>query len=160
MTAVLTDTAIVQLRRAGLVLPRPPYPGKEWRPSTPAEQHLLQEGYRLDRARQALLGEVGRLRQQTARPSRAEALAVAARDAERLSDCPLSQSQLAAMVAAAAGERPEDTARRLSLSYDTVKSHRHRAMSRLQARSMTHAVALCVSAGWVTARQIREGVAP
>lgn len=157
---VLTDKAIAQLRNAGLARPRAPYPGQVWTPRTEAEQHLLGEGQRLDRLRQFLLEEVGRLRQQTARVPRAEVLAAAARTADRLRQCPLSQSQLAVVAGAAAGETPEETADRLHLAYDTVKRHRQRAVSRLEARSMPHAVALCVAAAWVTPGQLVGGVTP
>ncbi|WP_171111279.1 MULTISPECIES: LuxR C-terminal-related transcriptional regulator [unclassified Streptomyces] len=159
-TAVLTDRAIAQMRRAGLVRPRPPYPGQEWRPRTEAEQHLLREGYRLDRLRLVLLEEVGRLRQAAALAPRAEVLAAAARTADRLRDCPLSSAELGAIAAAAAGESPEETASRLCLSYDAVRSQRKRAVSRLQARSVAQAVALCMAAGWITPQQITGGVAP
>lgn len=153
---VLTDKNIAQLRKAGLTRPRAPRPGQAWTPRTEAEQHLLGEGQRLDRVRLVLLEELGRLRVQ--QPPRAEVLAAAVRNAERLRDCPLSQSQLAVVSGAAAGEAPEETAARLRLSYDTIKRHRQRAVSRLEARSMPHAVALCVAAGWVTPGQLAGGV--
>lgn len=158
--STLTDRHIGQLRNAGLTRPRAPYPGQTWTPRTDAERHLLTEGQRLDRLRLFLLEELGRLREQTAAIPRAEVLAAAARTAERLSGCPLSQSQLAVVCGAAAGEMPEETAARLRLSYDTVKRHRQRAVSRLQARSMLHAVALCVAAEWVTPGQLAGGVTP
>ncbi|WP_167529495.1 LuxR C-terminal-related transcriptional regulator [Streptomyces spinoverrucosus] len=160
MTAALTDKAIAQIRRAALVRPRPPYPGQEWRPRTEAEQHLLREGYRLDRVRQVLLEEIGRLRQAASLTPRAEVIAAAARKAERLRDCPLTQGQLGVIAAAAAGESAEETAQRLCLSYDTIRSQRQRAVSRLDARNIAHAVALCTAAGWITAAQITGGVAP
>lgn len=149
MNATLTDRHLAQLRTAGLARPRPPYPGQEWRPRTSAEEHLLSEGHRLDRVRLLLLEEIGRLRRQTAGTPRAEAIAAAARTAERLRECPLTTAQLAAVAAAATGEPPEDTARRMCLSYAAVRSNRQRAVSRLQARSMTHAVALAVAYGWL-----------
>ncbi|MDN3021566.1 helix-turn-helix transcriptional regulator [Streptomyces sp. S.PB5] len=160
MTAALTDKAIAQLRNAGLTRPRAPYPGQVWTPRTEAEQHLLSEGYRLDRLRLVLLEEVGRLRGQMPRRPRGEVIADAARTIDRLKDCPLSQAQLGIVAAAAAGESPEGTARRLCLSYDTVKSHRQRAVARLEARNILHAVALCVAAGWITDLQITQGVSP
>lgn len=160
MIEPLSDKALAQLRTAGLERPRPPYPGREWKPRTDAEQHLLREGFRLDRLRQLLLAEIGRLRQETAKVPRREAIEAAARIADRLRQCPLTQAQLAVIAAAAAGESQEDTARRLFISYDTVKSHRQRALLRLHAHNITHAVALCAAAGWVTPQQIEKGVAP
>lgn len=160
MTGTLTDRTLAQLRTAGLARPRAPRPGQAWAPRTEAEQHLLSEGQRLDRVRLVLLEELGRLRQQTARIPRAELVAAAVRTAERLSGCPLSQSQLAVVSGAAAGETTEETAARLRLSYDTIKRHRQRAVSRLEARSMPHAVALCVAADWVTPGELAGGVAP
>jgi DNA-binding NarL/FixJ family response regulator len=160
VTVVLTGNALGQLRNAGLRQPRPPVPGQEWKPRTEAEQHLLREGYRLDRVRLVLLEEIGRLRQQAERIPRREAIAAATKAAERLKDCPLTQAQHTVIAAAAAGESVEETAHRLCLSYDTIKSQRVRAVSRLGARSITHAVAICVAAGWITDRQVTEGVTP
>lgn len=160
MTVVLTDNALGQLRNAGLRQPRPPFPGQEWKPRTEAEQHLLREGFRLDRLRLVLLEEIGRLRQQVAQTPRREVIAAAAKTADRLKDCPLTQSQHTVITAAAAGESVEETAHRLCLSYDTIKSQRVRAVSRLGARSIPHAVAMCVAAGWITSSQVTEGVTP
>jgi len=160
VTAMLTDKAVAQLRTAGLVRPRSTYPGQAWAPRTDAEQHLLREASRLDRLRLRLLEEVGRLRQELTQTPRREVTAAAARTADRLRDCPLTPALLGIIAAAAAGESQEETARRLCLSYDTVKTHRQRAVMRLEARNVTHAVALCTAAGWVTAQQITEGVAP
>lgn len=157
MTETLTDQALAQARAAGLARPRPPAPGQEWKPRTPAEEHLLREGYRLDRLRLLLLEEVGRLRRQTVRPSRAEVLAAASRKAERMRECPLSPALLAAVAGAAAGETGEETAARLHLSYEAVKTARQRAMSRLQARSMAHAVALVLAHGWLPSDVITTG---
>lgn len=149
MTTTLTDKTLAQLRAAGVVRPRPPYPGQEWRPRPPAEQHLLGECHRLDRLRLLLLEEVGRLRRQTAETPRAEVMAAAARTAERLRQCPLSPALFAAVAAAAAGEAPEETARRLCLSYETLKTNRRRAVARLEAHNMSHAVALVLAHGWL-----------
>ncbi|MCZ4611836.1 LuxR C-terminal-related transcriptional regulator, partial [Streptomyces sp. Lzd4kr] len=132
---------------------------RRWLPATPAEQHLLAEGRRLDRVRLLLLEEVGRLRQVTARIPRAETLAAAAREAEKMKRCPLSPTELLIVTGAAAGETTEETAARLQYTYDTVKTARHRAISRLEARSMLHVVALCLTEEWVTRDQVR-GVAP
>lgn len=149
MSATLTDKALAQARIAGLARPRPPYPGQEWKPRTPAEQHLLREGHRLDRLRLLLLEEVGRLRGQTAQTPRADVLAAAARTAVRLRRRPLPPALFAAVAAAAAGETPEETAGRLCLSHSAVKTNRQRAVARLEARSMTHAVALALAHGWL-----------
>jgi len=154
VTATLTDRHLAQLRIAGLARPRPPYPGQEWKPRTPAEEHLLSEGHRLDRLRLLLLEEIGRLRRQTACAPRAQVIAAAVRKAERLRECPLSPALLAVVAAAAVGEAPEDTARRLCLSYESVKTNRQRAVSRLGARSMTHAVALALAHGWLLAEDV------
>jgi len=158
--AMLTDRALGQLRMAGLARPRSSAPGQEWQPRTDAEQHLLREGYRLDRIRQLLLEEVGRLRRQVAATPRTEALAAAARSARRLSGCPLSPAELGIIAAAAAGESLQDTADRLCVAYDTVSSQRKRAVARMDAHNIAHAVALAVAAGWVTPRQVTEGIAP
>lgn len=160
MIVVLTDKVLAQMRAAGLARPRSLSPGQEWKPRTDAEQHLLREGYRLDRLRLVLLEEVGRLRKEAGHKPRREVTAASARNADRLKGCPLSPQERAIVAAAAAGESLEETAQRLCLAYDTVKTHRQRAVSRLEARSIPHAVALSVSAGWVTTRQITEGVAP
>jgi DNA-binding CsgD family transcriptional regulator len=160
MIAPRSAQVLDQLRKAGLVLPRPPYPGQEWKPRTDAEQHLLGECRRLDRVRQLLLADVGRLRQEVAKTPRRELIAADARTADRLRDCPLTQAQIDIVAAAAAGESVEETARRLFLSCDAVKSHRQRAVLRLHARNLAHAVALCTAAGWITAGQITGGVAP
>src|SRR5687767_2026140 len=81
----LEDRVLEQIRTAGLVRPGGPYAGREWRPRTPAEAQLWREACRLDRVRQLLLGEVGRLRQERAvRAERRERRAAAARTAERM----------------------------------------------------------------------------
>ncbi|MBD0837398.1 helix-turn-helix transcriptional regulator [Streptomyces sp. TRM68416] len=151
---------LVQVRRAGLRLPRTTVPGQPWTPRTPAEHHLLGEAQRLYRNCLLLLEEIGQLRQQATVPSRAEQLAAAAREAERLKACPLAPAQLKAIEAAAAGESVHATARRLSLSFETVRSHRQRAMKRLDARDIEQAVEVCTAAGWITAAQTEGGATP
>ncbi|WP_200302282.1 LuxR C-terminal-related transcriptional regulator [Streptomyces adelaidensis] len=155
----LPDKVLAQLRTGGLVPPRAPGPGQVWLPRGEAETHLLGEGRRLDRVRQVLLAEVGRLRHQlkAARGDGRGRREEAARTAARQADCPLTASLLNALAAAARGETAEETAGRLHLAYDTVKNHRQRAVHRLQARSVTHAVALAVAAGWITPEQIDGG---
>lgn len=150
----LPDGLLAQLRKGGLVLPRPPFPGKTWSPSTGAERHLLREGYRLDRVRQQLLAEVGRLRWVYAdhaarrRPGAPQVPV----------SCPLDAEQLAVLAAAAAGENTRDTCRRLLMPYDAIRSRKRRIAAQLGARNTTHAVALAVAAGWITAEQINRGV--
>lgn len=151
----LPDQVLAQLRAKGLILPRGPRPGQPWTPRTGAETHLLAEARRLDRARQLLLAEVGRLRHRLGvrRTDGQEQREEAARTATRWSGCPLGVSQLNVLVAAAQGELPEETAARLFLALGTVKSTRVRAVQRLGARNVAHAVAISVAAGWITPEQ-------
>lgn len=144
-----------QARTAGLVLPRPSVPGTAWSPSTGAEQHLLREGYRLDRIRQQLLTEVGRLRHLYA--SRSARLGARG---EQTSPCPLTGSELRVLVAAAAGESPRETADRALITESTIRQQRKAASRRLGAKSIPHAVAVAVAAGWITAENIIEGTTP
>lgn len=155
----LAPQVLAQLRARGLVLPKGPRPGQAWTPRTEAESHLLIEARRLDRARLQLLGKVGRLRHQLGmrRGGGQERREATARLAERWSGCPLGVSQLNVLVGAARGEAPEETAARLHLADDTVKNTRKRAVIRLEARSVTHAVAIAVAAGWITPEDIDGG---
>ncbi|MFU0241698.1 helix-turn-helix transcriptional regulator [Streptomyces scabiei] len=155
----LTDQVLAQLRARGLALPRGPRPGQPWAPRTDAEAGLLVEARRLDRARQQLLAEVGRLRHLLGvrRGDGQERREETARLAERWTDCPLGVSQLNVLVGAARGELPEETAARLHIADATVKSTRRRAVMRLEARSVTHAVAIAVAAGWITSDDIDGG---
>ena len=155
----LADQVLAQLRVRGLVLPRAPRPGQPWTPRTDAESHLLAEARRLDRARQQLLAEVGRLRHRLGlrRGDGQERREETARLAERWSGCPLGVSQLNVLVGAARGEAVEETAARLYLACDTVKNTRKRAVVRLEARSVAHAVAIAVAAGWITSEDIGGG---
>ncbi|MDX2566052.1 LuxR C-terminal-related transcriptional regulator [Streptomyces scabiei] len=148
----MADQVLAQLRARGLVLPRGPRPGQPWAPRTDAESGLLFEARRLDRARQQLLAEVGRLRHLLGvrRGDGQERREETARLAERWSGCPLGVTQLNVLVGAARGELPEETAARLHIADATVKSTRRRAVMRLEARSVTHAVAISVTAGWIT----------
>jgi DNA-binding CsgD family transcriptional regulator len=155
----LPDQVLAQLRTGGLVPPRGPRPGLAWVPRTEAETHMLAEGRRLDRARHLLLAEVGRLRhllgvRRTDGQERREA---DARAAAQWSGCPLGVSQLSVLVGAARGELPEETAARLHLAYGTVKSTRVRAVRRLEARNITHAVAIAVAAGWIAPKDLDGG---
>ncbi|MDX2538851.1 helix-turn-helix transcriptional regulator [Streptomyces scabiei] len=159
---VLPEQVIAQLRTAGLVLPRGPRPGQPWAPRTDAETRLLYEARRLDRARQQLLGEVGRLRHLLGvrRTDGQEQREQAARTAERFVGCPLGVSQLNVLIGAARGEPAEETAERLGIAHDTVKSTRARTLRRLGARTITHAVAIAVAAGWITPAEFGGGEAP
>ncbi len=49
--------------------------------------------------------------------------------------------------AAAAGERPRETAARLHLSAHTVSNYRHRACLTLGARTLPQAIALAIEKG-------------
>ncbi|GAQ61926.1 LuxR C-terminal-related transcriptional regulator [Streptomyces scabiei] len=155
----MADQVLAQLRARGLVLPRGPRPGQPWAPRTDAELSLLAEARRLDRARQQLLAEVGRLRHLLGvrRGEGQERREETARLAERWSGCPLGVSQLNVLVGAARGEAPEETAARLHIADATVKSTRRRAVMRLEARSVAHAVAISVASGWITAEDIDGG---
>ncbi|MEH0564683.1 hypothetical protein QBA57_39820 [Streptomyces scabiei] len=154
----LTAQVLAQLRTAGLVLPRGPYPGRPWAPRTDAETHLLAEARRLDRARQQLLAELGRMRHGTPHRNAREVRKAAVRAVQRhAADCPLSGGQLAALAGAAIGERPEETAARLDLPLGTLRSTRARALDRLGALNITHAVALATSAGWIRPRAADGG---
>lgn len=159
VSAPLSADVLAQIRTAGLTLPRPPYPGQGWTPLTGPEQHLLREGYRLDRVRQLLLAEIGRLRRIYADRA-VQRSAGAAGPLEHAELCPLTHGERTALAAAAAGESPADTSRRLLIPYDTVRSQRKRAVSRLGARTVIHAVAIAVAAGWITGEQITGGVTP
>ncbi|MFG2515999.1 LuxR C-terminal-related transcriptional regulator [Streptomyces sp. NPDC048584] len=143
MTATLIRDLVALARNAGLRLPRV-LPGQEWRPATPAERHLLAEAQRLDRIRESLLAEIGRLRTATPPRERSELARL-----QVLRNSPLTAGQLEALAAAAHGETIEDTARRLHVTPDTVKSARQRAARRLGAHGMVQAVALAVAAGWI-----------
>lgn len=147
----MTRELVARARAAGLRLPRA-LPGQQWRPSTPAEQHLLCEARRLDHIREMLLAEVGRLRrlapERPADDARSELARVAVPE-----DCPLPAGQLGALAAAAHGESVEATARRCHVTVNTVNSQRGKAASKLGAASVAHAVALAVAAGWIRVGQ-------
>lgn len=152
-STALPAEVLEQARTAGLVLPRPPVPGTTWSPSTGAERHLLREGHRLDRIRQHLLAEVGRLRHlYAARAARA--------GGGQATACPLADRELRALIGAAAGESPREAARRILITEKTIAKQRSAAVRRLGARSLTHAVAVAVAAGWITAENILEGTTP
>ncbi|MEN2423060.1 helix-turn-helix transcriptional regulator [Streptomyces rimosus] len=66
-----------------------------------------------------------------------------------------TQRQLEVLLGAANGEQVRDTAARLSLTTDCVRTHRHHAYRRMRARNSTHAVALAMAAGMIRPGQIR-----
>lgn len=106
-----------------------------------------------------LLAERVRLAEELARQNaviRKQNEARAARERQVLGRprCSLSVAQLETVLAAACGEHIEQTARRMSAAVDTVKSRRRAVVARLGARSMTHAVALCMDNGWITPEDI------
>ena len=152
----LADQVLARLRRGALTLPRGPRPGQPWTPRTEAERHLLAEGRRLDRARQQLLAEVGRLRHELGARGgghEGETVPLRRQEAAPQADCPLTAPQLTALVSAARGEKLQETAERLQIPYETVRTRRNRAISQTGARSMAHAVAIAVAAGWVSPDQ-------
>lgn len=65
----------------------------------------------------------------------------------------LSRRQEEVLCAAAAGETAAETAERLGLNYETIKTTRARAIHKLGARNMPHAVALALDGGWITMRK-------
>jgi hypothetical protein len=146
----LTTEVIARLRGAGPRWPRAPYPGQRWTPATATEELLAGEVSRWHRTCQMLLGELGRARPEPARP--------AVRGRVRVPEgCPLSDAELRALTAAATGEPLEATARRLLVSTTHLKHARQGAVSRLRARSTTHAVALCVVSGWIAPEALAGG---
>lgn len=153
----LNGKKVARLRAEGLVLPRSTRPGQAWVPRTDGERHLLREAQRLDRIRLLLLEELGRARAEAGQVPISQRVAAAAREAERLKECPLTPAQLNAVAGAAAGESVPATARRMGLARETVRSHRLRALQRLEARDMDHAVELCTAAGWLTPGQLMAG---
>lgn len=164
MSEPLGKDVLAAIARAGLALPRAPFPGQAWQPRTPAEAHLLRQARALDVMRRQLLGEVGRLQARvghltrTGRDLRAEVeeFEETVRDLGRERDpatdpvADLTPEELEALVSAAAGETVDAFARRVCLSPNTVKTRRQRAIKRLGAGSFTHAVAMVVAAGKAT----------
>lgn len=148
MTDQPGKTNLATIIRTGLVLPKLPFPGRSWEPRTGAERHLLGQARALDLVRRQLLGEIGRLRQE-----------LGEREVRRMHVLtgptrPLTAQQLEVLAGAATGETLEETASRMCLSFHTVKSHRVRAVKRLGARDMTHAVALAMAAGWIAPESV------
>jgi len=60
---------------------------------------------------------------------------------------PLTERELEVLARAAAGDTMVETARRVFLAPETVKTYRQRIIRKLGARNITHAVALAVALG-------------
>ncbi len=67
----------------------------------------------------------------------------------------LSERELQVMDSAARGDTVAETARRLGLSFETVKSHHKRIKLKLGAKTLPHAVAILVDRGDII--DIEEG---
>ena len=63
----------------------------------------------------------------------------------------LTARELQVLQSAARGKSARETAKGLGLALDTVKDHRNAARNRLDARNVTHAVAMLAAAGIVEA---------
>ncbi|MEB3323209.1 MAG: response regulator transcription factor [Synechococcaceae cyanobacterium] len=62
---------------------------------------------------------------------------------------PLSAREIQVLQAAAEGRNNGEIARRLYLSVDTVKTHLHNVLVKLEARDRSHAVAIALGLGWI-----------
>ena len=62
----------------------------------------------------------------------------------------LTVQQLRVVIGLARGETVIETARRLALSPDTVRTHRRRLFRRLRVHNGAHAVAIAFANGWIT----------
>jgi hypothetical protein len=69
--------------------------------------------------------------------------------------CPLYEVHLSALIDAANGEAPKESARRLGLALPTIYTRRQRACARLNADTVDQAVAICVMNGWITRDHVR-----
>jgi two-component system NarL family response regulator len=72
---------------------------------------------------------------------------------------PLSERELEVLLAAAKGETMEETAARLWLSLETIKSHRRNVIAKLGARNLSHAIALAVRSGLMSVESVEPVVA-
>ncbi|MFJ9114422.1 hypothetical protein ACIRJO_02615 [Streptomyces sp. NPDC102394] len=63
--------------------------------------------------------------------------------------CPLTETQLAVLIDGVNGQLPAATARRLKLKPTSIYGHRGRAYKRLGVRTLTQAVVVCVTQGWI-----------
>lgn len=68
----------------------------------------------------------------------------------RSDDQPLTRRQLEVLAGAAAGEFKKQTARRLGLTVEGVRSHHRDIRMRLDANTITHAVAIAYAKGLLT----------
>ncbi|MFB6950213.1 LuxR C-terminal-related transcriptional regulator [Streptomyces niveus] len=146
--AALGRDALRAIARDGLVLPRAPYPGQKWKPSTPAETHLVAEARRLDGHRRKLLAEIARMQLAANRRGRAGTSArgpVAPVFVE-----PLTERDVEVLAAAAAGESETETADRLGLTTSAVKSRRTTARLRLGAPTFARALVIATAAGVIS----------
>jgi two-component system, NarL family, response regulator len=66
----------------------------------------------------------------------------------------LSERELEVLHAAANGETMEETATRLWLSLETIKSHRRNVIAKLGARNLSHAIALAVRSGLMSVESV------
>ena len=72
---------------------------------------------------------------------------------------PLSERELEVLDAAARGETMEETATRLWLSLETIKSHRRNVIAKLGARNLSHAIALAIRSGILSVDGVEPAVA-
>ena len=72
---------------------------------------------------------------------------------------PLSERELEVLAAAAGGETMDETAKRLWLSLETVKSHRRNVIAKLGARNLAHAIALAIRNGILSVDGVEPAVA-
>jgi DNA-binding CsgD family transcriptional regulator len=72
---------------------------------------------------------------------------------------PLSERELEVLHAAARGETMDETATRLWLSLETIKSHRRYVIAKLGARNLPHAIALAVRSGLMSVENVEPIVA-
>jgi DNA-binding CsgD family transcriptional regulator len=148
----LSEETLARLRSPGPRRPRGARPGQRWTPATPAEQLLVEEASRWHRVSQTLLDELGRVRLELT-----GALAQLRPSQLASGVCPLTEGELRALTAAAAGEPVADTARRLRCSKAALQQARKQATKRLSARNPMHAVALATAAGWIRRDQLVKG---
>ncbi|MET4923628.1 LuxR C-terminal-related transcriptional regulator [Streptomyces sp. PSRA5] len=146
--AALGRDALRAIGRDGLVLPRAPYPGQKWKPTTPAETHLVAEARRLDGHRRKLLAEIARM-QLAANRDRA-ARRGGRRPVAPVFVEPLTERDVEVLAAAAAGESETETADRLGLTTSGVKSRRTTARLRLGAPTFARALVIATAAGVIS----------
>ncbi|MFJ2701848.1 response regulator transcription factor [Streptomyces sp. NPDC087428] len=85
----------------------------------------------------------------------AESVHGAVLDAKRAqSPVQLTAQQISVLDGLARGDTPTDTARRMCISSNTVRTHRQAAYRRLKARSAGQAIALAITYGVLPGRRI------